>query len=105
MGNRPAPRFIYTLRKFPDGPRKEGPLSWSLQGEDAIAWLFGCDRADSRPTVGEQLLVGASFRMHPNTPGARITSPITRIVSDEPGRVVFETASGSLYEWICSLTQ
>src|SRR5512139_3145770 len=101
MSGRSAPRVIYTLTKIPGGPKKEGPLSWSLKREDAMAWLFGFDRTESRPTVGEQLLVGAPFRILPNTPGVRITSPVTRIVSDEPGRVVFETAGGSLYEWTC----
>jgi hypothetical protein len=90
--------MLYTLTKLPDGPQKVGELSYALtyvSGE-----VFN-GRAEARPAVGEQMLVGARVRISADTPGVRITSPIVRIVSDEPGRVIFETESGSIYEWTC----
>lgn len=92
--------MIYTLTKVPNGPRKEGSLSQALvPRDDGLGWV---SRENARPTVGEQMLVGAPFRIDPNVPGARITSPVKRIVSNEDARVVFETESGSQYVWTCS---
>lgn len=89
----------YRLTKLPSGPTKEGSLSQSLKESEVVGWIFGIARDDGRPTVGEQLLVGYPFRVEADTPSARITSPVVRIISGEPNRIVFETASGSVYEW------
>jgi hypothetical protein len=96
-GRSPDVMPMYCLTKLPDGPRREGTVSSSLQPLEASGRLYRSGR--ERPTLGEQLLVGALFRTDPDVPAARITSPVTRIVYDERDCVIFETASGSLYEW------
>ena len=45
------------------------------------------------------MLVGAMVLVPGPNASARITSPIVRIVSDNPDEVTFETASGSVYRW------
>lgn len=63
----------YTLEKLPDGPAKMGPVSRSVRSADVLGYIVTFDRSSDRPTVGEQMLVGANFRIEADTPGVRIT--------------------------------
>ena len=91
--------MIFTLTRVPDGPQKIGAISQSLvPRDDGLGWV---GRENAWPTVGEQMLVGARFRIDRGVPGARITSPVKRIVTDDGNQVMFETESGSQYVWTC----
>jgi hypothetical protein len=99
--NAETPSVWFTLKKLPPGPAKMGPVSRSVQSAEVLGYIVTFDHCDDRPAVGEQMLVGANFRIENDTSGVRITSPVARILTDEPNCVVFETESGSTYEWTC----
>ena len=83
---------MYSLTKFPFGPCKRGAISIAVTAS-------GDHEQDARPRIGVQMLVGAIVLVPGPEASARITSPIVRIVSDDPYEVTFETASGSVYRW------
>lgn len=88
---------MYYLERTHDGTGSAGGLSlamWNDQSGDVACEL------DARPRVGVILCVGDAFEMAGRVRcKARQTSYITKILSDEPRRVVFETVSGSVYVW------
>lgn len=86
---------MYRLTRTSDGAGKHGELSL------AVTWTESGWRGeeDARPRVGVRLLVGNMGELPGPAPSARITPRITRIVSDQPTEVTFETESGSTYRW------
>lgn len=86
----------YSLRRLADGTGHIGELSASVSLDSHGRLIAGID---SRPQVGASHWVGS----HLDNPLPRragwLTTPIVRIVLDQPNRVVFLTASGSQYEW------
>ncbi len=93
-------RDVYYLERTQDGAGALGELSIAiLSGPEGVEY---CVR-DARPQVGIILFVGSRSGYE----GAirwrgRRTSPITMILSNTPGCVVFETVSGSRYVWQCA---
>ena len=85
----------YTLRRLSDGAGDSG-------GESLALWLEGDEvrqEHNARPRVGVKLRVGSSYARSYQSQDWWLTNFITRIVEDAPGRVVFETESGSNYVW------
>lgn len=87
---------MYTLTRTSDGTRKQGEISIAVTvTEDG--WF---SEEHARPRVGVQLLVGEMVTRPGPEASARITSRITRIVSEQSCEVIFETESGSIYRWV-----
>jgi hypothetical protein len=84
----------YALMKLPYGPTKRGRLSFAITEEGS--------ESDARPRVGVRMLVGAVVYAPRPDPSVRITTPVARILIDEPTCVIFETESGSQYRWSCT---
>lgn len=88
---------MYYLERKQDGTGAHGDLSIAiLKGPDGQR----CHLQGARPKVGVFLFVGfGSPHDRLMRWRGRITSLITRIVSETPAHVVFETESGSQYVW------
>lgn len=85
----------YTLRRLTDGAGDSG-------GESLALWLNEGEvqrQPNARPRVGVKIRVGSCFARTYANQDWWLTSFITRIVEDSPNRIVFETESGSTYEW------
>lgn len=72
-------------------------------GMSTIYWIEGdevkCEH-DARPRVGVCIRVGSLFARTMQYQDWWQTSPVTKILSDEPSKIVFETRS-SEYVWKC----
>lgn len=85
----------YTLRRLSDGAGDQGGESLALWKEAEQVRT----EHDARPRVGVKLRVGSLYARSCSAQDWWLTNFITRIVEDTPHRVVFETESGSIYEW------
>lgn len=86
---------MYILTRKSDGTRKQGTLSLALTAMNDGWHIEG----NARPRVGVQMLVGDMVVRAGPEPSVRITSPVTKIVSESAFEVVFETETGSMYHW------
>jgi len=93
--------MTYSLSKLgdgnsPTGVGDSGPMSMALwKGEDGKV----ASEQNARPRVGVAMRVGTMFARSYSAQDWWQTTAISEIVEDTPGRVLFKTASGSLYEW------
>jgi hypothetical protein len=88
----------YSLQRLSDGVGEVGRMS-------EARWLDGSGamqvEQDARPRVGVSMRVGSLQARSYSAQDWWMTTPIVRILEDEPSRIVFETRSGSIYEWQC----
>jgi hypothetical protein len=85
----------YTLRRLTDGAGNRG-------GESLALWLEGEEvrhEHNARPRVGVKLRVGSLYGRSFAAQDWWCTNWITQVLEDTPQRILFETASGSVYEW------
>lgn len=94
---RPSIPPVYVLIRESDGTRKEGRLSLALKAT-ATGWHIV--ERQARPRIGVQMMVGDMVIGPGPEPSVRITSPVATIVSDRDSEVIFETESGSIYQWL-----
>lgn len=91
----------YSLRRLSDGIGDVGGMS-------EARWIDGSGEMqveqDARPRVGVCVRVGALYARTYSAQDWWMTTPVVGILEDEPARVVFETRSGSIYEWSCDAT-
>ena len=73
------------------GRGDQGAMSWCLRSKD--------DHYHGRPKVGYVVRVGAARTTMFGADTWWQTTPVDRIISDEPSKIVFETANGSTYTW------
>jgi hypothetical protein len=86
----------YSLKRLSDGAGDIGGMSEARWIDETGTMRV---EPDARPRVGVCMRVGS---LHARTYSGQdwwMTTPITQIVEEAPDRVVFETRSGSTYEW------
>lgn len=87
---------MYTLQRLSDGAGDSGGMSEALWiGNDGKV----CVERDARPRVGAAVRVGSLYARTMQYQDWWLTTPVTRILEDSGDRVIFETRSGSRYEW------